>query len=138
MPPRTRTIAQLRRELAAREKELSKLLAQRRKIEAGLGALDRKIMAIGGEVPSEGPGRGPTVRRGRRGTGRTLVEYVRQVLASAPKGMRAREVTDAVIAAGYRSSSRQFGRIVGAALRDTPGIRRVRRGVYRLTKRPKK
>ena len=142
MPPRSKTIAQLRSELAAKERELDKLFTQRGKIEARLGALDRKIMAIGGEIPSGGPKRGrrakPAGRRGRRRTGKPLIQYIRQVLASAPKGMRAGHVTKAVIAAGYRSRSKEFNRIVAATLRKTPGIKRVSRGVYKLTKRQKK
>ena len=142
MPPRAKTIAQLRRELAARERQLDKLLAQRGKIDAALQALDRKIMAIGGEIPFGGAKRGrvakpSAARRGRRGprTGKPLVAYIRQVLAAAPKGMRAIEVKDAVIAAGYSSKSSDFARIVAATLRKTPGIKRVSRGVYKLVKR---
>ena len=70
--------------------------------------------------------------------GGTLAKCILDALASSAKGMKAGDVTDAVIAAGYRSSSPEFGRIVAATLRKTPGIRRVSRGVSKLTKRGKK
>jgi len=140
MPPRIKSILELRRELAAKERQLGKLLAQRRKIEASLEALDRKIIAIGGDIPSGSlkrsrRGRPPGVAPRGRGTGKSLAEHICEVLAKAPKGMRAREVREAVMAAGYTSRSKEFDRIVAATLRKTPGIKRVSRGLYRLAKR---
>ena len=46
--------------------------------------------------------------------------------------MRAKDIAQAVVKAGYRSTSRNFYPIVAAALRDKKLFRRVRRGVYTL------
>ena len=70
----------------------------------------------------------------RRRTGKPLVEYMRKVLASKPKGMRVAEIAAAVLKAGYETRSKYFYRVVAGALRGTKGIRRMRRGVYKLAK----
>ena len=138
MPPRIKSIKELRQELAARERQLRKLVTQRRKLAGRLQSLDRQIVAIGGEVPAEG-GKPPRRRKavtGRRGirrgrTGKPLVEYIRKVLASKPKGMRVAEIAAAVLKAGYEPKSKRFYRVVAGAVRQG-NFRRVGRGIYRL------
>jgi len=138
MPARIRSIEELRQELAARERQLRKLETRRRELAGRLQSLDRQIEAIGGEAVPEG--RRPVRRRravtGKRGirrrrTDKPLVEYIRKVLASKPKGMRVGEIAAAVLEAGYKTGSKRFYRVVAGAIRQGD-FRRVGRGVYRL------
>ena len=71
-------------------------------------------------------------RRGRRATGKPLAEYIRDVLATAPQGMRARDIATAVQQAGYQSFSKDFYGLVAKTLLTDPTFKRVSRGVYRF------
>jgi len=126
MPARIKSIKELRQELAARERQLRKLVTRRSELARRLQSLDRQIEAIGGEAVAEG--RKP-VRRRR--TDKPLVEYIRKVLTSKPKGMRVGEIAAAVLKAGYQTKSKRFYRVVAGAIRQG-NFRRVGRGVYRL------
>lgn len=137
MSPKIRSIEDLRRELKKREAEIDKLLARRVKLAAKLETLDRKIVLLGGEV-SAAPaksrrGRPPKAgKRGRKRSGKPLLEYVKQVLADAADGMRVKDVMAAVTKAGYKSASKDFYTIVASALRDPKVFVNVSRGVYKL------
>jgi hypothetical protein len=64
--PRIKKIGELRQELAAKEKQLGKLMAQRKKLASTLESIDRVIALLGGEIP-------PTRRRPGRPPGRPKV-----------------------------------------------------------------
>jgi len=151
MPARSKTIQELRRELAAKEKQLDKLLAQRRSLAARLAKLDKAIVAAGGEAPQpkarkarkrrklkaagrKAAPRRKAVKKTGRARSKPLVEYIKQVLGKSGKPLRAKEVMQAVRAAGYKTRSKDFYGIVASALRDTKTFMRVSRGVYTLTK----
>ncbi len=136
MPPRTMTIAELKKALRAKERVVGRLILRRGKLATRLASLDRKILALGGQVPSVGGGAGPRRKAGRRrrATGKPLVEYIGAVLAKSKAGMRAKDVTKAVVKAGYPTASKSFYGIVAAALRDTAKFKRLGRGVYTLVK----
>ena len=156
--PRTRSIAELQKELAAKESQLAKLQAQRKKLIASLEAVDRQISSLASGVVA-GPNRRrkarkkvakKAARKGRkvarkvvrkaakkakRAAGRTdksLVEFIRQILAKAGDGMRAKDITAAVLKAGYPTKSKDFYGIVAATLRDKKNFSRLGRGVYKL------
>jgi len=144
MPPR-KSISELRRELRAREKELTKLRSKRVRLAKQMARLDKMIAALaGGKVPirrKKGMKKravkktGKAVRRARRrARGKPLLAYIRQVLAKAPKGMRTKDIAKAVVAAGYRSSSKNFYGIVAKTVLEEKGLKRVARGVYTLGK----
>ncbi|MCJ7544338.1 MAG: hypothetical protein MUP47_07205 [Phycisphaerae bacterium] len=139
MPPRTKTIAELRRELRVKERVLGRLVLLRRRLAARLAALDRRIASLHGAarwVGARATGRRAKARRGRgrrkRATGKPLVSYIHATLARAKRGMRAKDVTKAVVKAGYRTYSKDFYGIVAAALRDTSKFKRLKRGIYTL------
>jgi len=144
MPPR-KSISELRRELRAREKELARLRSKRVGLARQMARLDKMIATLaGGKVPvqrkkgkkkSTAKKAGQVVRRARRrARGKPLVAYIRQVLAKAPKGMRTKDIAKAVVAAGYRSSSKNFYGIVAKTVLEEKGLKRVARGVYTLGK----
>lgn len=147
MPARTRTIRQLQRELNAKKRALVALRKRRAKAASRLEAIDREIAVLTGAGPGPKvggkkkvagkrgrPGRKKVARKRRRATGKPLVAYMRQVLAKAPRGMRARDIAAAVTKAGYRSFSKDFYAVVAKTLLDAEIFQRVSRGVYKLAK----
>ena len=136
MPPRTKSIAELRRELKAKERALGRLASRRKKLAARLAVLDRRIASLGGAAPATGARAGGRRTKGRRGrkraTGKPLVKYIRAALGRAKGGMRAKDVTKAVVKAGYPTCSKDFYGIVAAALRDKSHFKRLKRGIYTL------
>ncbi len=143
--PKKMTIAELKQEIAARERQVKRLLAQRGKLAKQLAGVDRQIEALGGEEPAarKRPGRKPSKgaakRRARRmpKNVKPLVEYVKDVLAGAKDGLRVKDVEAAVRKAGYMTFSKEFYGQVAVALREGP-FKKVSRGVYtlRAAKRP--
>ncbi len=139
MPPRTRSVVELRRELEKSERELARLVARRAIVADKLSALDRRIAALGGPAAAGaffGRGRpglplGAAQRR-RPVNGKPLLQFVRQALAGAKAGMRVRDVVAAVRRAGYKTSSRGFYGIVATMLRDKANFTRLDRGLYKL------
>lgn len=161
--PRIKKIGELRQELAAKEKQLGKLVAQRKKLASTLESIDRVIALLGGDVPptrrrrGRPPGRPKVakkrvkrgrkplkrgrkpkmvkkVKRGRRATGEPLADYLKKVLSTAKEPMRAKEIVPAVRKAGYKTFSKDFYGIVATALRDKKTFKRVSRGIYTLVK----
>jgi chromosome segregation ATPase len=157
MPPRTKTIRQLRSELETKERRLRSLRARRRRAASNLAAMDREIAALEGsgrgrraapsrkkvkktrkakKAKARGKAKRTTkatrkVRRARRrATGKPLADYLYDVLKGG-QPMRVKEAVQAVQRAGYRSSSRDFYKIVATALRKDPRFTKVSRGVYK-------
>lgn len=150
-----KSISELRGELQAKERQLSRLQSQRAKIARQLAALDRKVSSLEGEAAK--PKRKQVkrrrkvkkarlvVRRGRRkkvatkqkaprqrATGKPLAAYIREALAKAKAGLSVTDAMKAVIAAGYRSHSKDFYAIVAKTLLTNKSFRRVTRGVYKV------
>ena len=65
-------------------------------------------------------------------TGRPIVEYLVDVLKTAPKGIRVKDAMTAVAKAGYASKSKDFYGICATALRESGQFKKVARGVYAL------
>lgn len=134
-----KTIAELRKELAAKENRVRKLQAQRAGPAKTLKAIDGEIAALTG-VPAA-PKRlvkKATVKKPRKRTvkqrraRKPLVEYIKQVLAESKVGLRIKEIEAAVRKVGYKTASRHFYTSVAATIRKSGLFRKVRRGVYVL------
>ena len=129
------SIADLHRQLAAREKEVHKLAVQRKGLAKKIEDVDRRIVALTGEAPKKGlkkvaaekAERAPK-RRGRK----ILADYITKALATSPEGMRARDIAEAVRGSAYPSKSKTFGQMVSATLARDKRFERVSRGVSRL------
>jgi len=128
-----RTIAELRKELAAKERQFSKLQAQRQKITKQLAALDRELAALGG-----GPVR--STRKAKKAAGKKIRPWKAQpsladVLAEVLVGkanVKVAEAAKLAVAAGYKSVSSQFGNIVSQTLSADRRFKKISRGVYVL------
>lgn len=144
MPRITKSIEQLRKELAAKQRLLSRLQGQRGKASARLARIDRQITDLSGGAPRRGPGRPRKVvadqapvrdgrRVPRRSTGKPLIGYVLNVLKKAKGPMRVKDVTAAILKEGYETHSKDFYGIVAATLRDNRAkFAHVGRGKYKL------
>ena len=142
--PRTKTIQELRKELQAKERAVSKLSVQRDKLVAKLAKVDREIAKLDGATESgkdrkragRPAGRQKAAkkvskrRKGRKG--KPLTDYIQRVLAKKSDGMRVKEVAAAVKKAGYETRSKDFYGIVATALRDDKQFKRLARVVYAL------
>ena len=129
------SIADLRGQLAAREKELGKLQAQRKGIAKEIEAVDRRIAALTGEAPKRGVKKvaaEKTERVPKRRGRKTLADYITKALGKSKKGMRARDVAQAVKKSAYPSKSKTFTQMVSVTLAQDKRFERVSRGVYRL------
>ena len=143
--PKVKTIQQLKKELRAKEANLTKLSAQRKRLAVRLADIDRRIAALEGEAPRRGRKPGPkpgkktlrksvkkTIRRHtRRGAGKSLNDFIKKVLGGAEAGMRPKNIMSAVRKAGYKTKSKDFYGLVAAALRDETRFKRVSRGIYK-------
>ena len=129
------SIAELRRELAARQAELRKLEAQRKGLAKKLDAVDRQMAALTGGAPKKKAERVAakrTQRIPRRRGRKTLADYIAKALAKAKEGMRAKDIVKAVQRSGYPSKTKTFSQMVLATLAKDKRFERVSHGVYRL------
>jgi chromosome segregation ATPase len=129
-----KTIAELRREIQAKERQLGKLETQRRKLARQLDAIDRQIAGlVGKKAPSKKAPRKKVAGKARRAARKG--PSLSNVLAAVLKGKGNTKVADAAkmaLAAGYKSASDQFANIVSQTLSGDRRFRKVSRGVYAL------
>jgi len=125
MARRPKSIMELRRELAAREAALAPILAHRGKLMAEVTQLDKKIRALGGEIPParRGPGRPP----GRKSAPKPAVKPARKPgpkpkAAEAPPKPKAAEAPK-VAPAAKRATGKPLVAYIADALKDSPGMR---------------
>ncbi len=157
---RQRSIREIEAELASRQKELDQLKAKRNQLVTDLDAIQRRIAAIeGGESVPAAPkamatgmaagrrarkaakvpkatkaakvAKTPRTRPGRGEGGKTLVDYVEDVLRASGEPMRVKEVMEAVSKTGYKSESKDFYNIVATTLRGDR-FKKIARGVYAI------
>ena len=131
------SIAELRAEIAAKEKHVSKLRAERQKVARQLAALDRDLAAVGGRAAKAKPKAAKKAKRKIAAKKKpakrrpSLADVLAQALAG--KGnVKVAEAGKLALAAGYRSTSSQFGNIVSQALTADKRFKKVSRGVYAL------
>lgn len=110
----TYSVAELEQMLeAARKNELKRLADRRDQLAGELAELDRQIGNLGGE--ENGRGRLVRKRRPRGGRGRnqpSLKKVVLDVLQKSKKPLSTDEIMERVQAAGYKSSSDEFRKVL--------------------------
>ncbi len=62
----------------------------------------------------------------------SLVDYLAAVLTQASAPMKAKDIHDAVLAAGYATKDKRFVATVGKTLAANPRFKRKGRGLYTL------
>ena len=131
--PRTKTIVELRRELAAKEGKLKTLTARRSKLAVQLSAIDREIAKLGGEgIPCKKGRAKPSPKRRKMAKNKQSLADVLASVLKGKKGVRVAEAAKLALVAGYKSASNQFANIVSQTLSTDKRFRKVSRGVYAL------
>ena len=138
--PKTKTIAELRAELAVKEEQLAKLQAKRAGLAEQLDEIDQQIAALVGDRPGR-PTRASAKPPSRRWkcpkNVKPLIEYIGEVLVTAKGAMRVKDIVAAVQKAGYKTHSKDFYGIVATAVREG-GFKKIERGVYELKAQKKR
>ncbi len=152
-----KTIQQLRKELAEKERKLGKLQDKRAKLLKQIADVDDEIAKLGGEsgpapakrTATKSKGKKTAAKKTRRKSvkksakksgrgggrakgkgGKTLADMIHDVLAKSDEPMRIKEIAAAVQDAGYKSDSKDFYGFVASTLRDETKFTRVSRGKY--------
>ena len=130
--------AELRRELARREKGARSLAARRDKLAKKLARLESELAALG-LSPGRRAGRPPKAKAGRRGGRRrarnavSLPDAIAKVVKVGATVSPA-DVASRVRKSGYKSTSSHFGMMVSNALSKDSRFKRLSRGQYSRTK----
>lgn len=126
------TIAQLKVEIARRQKNLSRLQAKRAGLVKQLDGIDKEIAKVIGKARKKPVKKGPAKTKVKRAKNKmSLAETLTSVL-KGKKGVTVDEALAGVFAAGYKSTSKAFKLIVNQTLNKSPKFRKVARGVYAL------
>jgi sugar-specific transcriptional regulator TrmB len=125
------SITELETILEDRRKELHRLHKERNQIQKRLEEIDAQIRELEG-----GPEEGQEIPHaaGRAQNEKSLIEMMEEVLTAAAAPMRVADVTQKVIAAGYKTSSANFRGIVNQALIKDKRFVCTARGWYNLKK----
>jgi hypothetical protein len=124
------SIATLERTLARRKREVVRLEKKRDALGARLARAEADLAALQGGAVSAAPAARPGKRRKRRQRKTSLAAAISQALKDAGKPMRAADVTEAVLAAGYTTRAKNFKQIVHSALTRHPDAKRIEKGLY--------
>ncbi len=92
------------------------------------GQLDTRIQVIENALRTLRAGHQPTAVEPTRA--HSLAGYIERVLAGGA-AMTVKEITLAVVAAGYPTRNKTLAKSVGATLAKMPGVVKVGRGLYR-------
>ena len=134
------TVEELKKEIARRGKVLAKLVGQRDELSAQIAELESlgisaKPAAKRGRKPGRKrgrkPGRPPMKKAGRPLQAGSLVSRLVDVLSAKGK-LTVAECVDAILATGYKSTSKAFKLIVNQTLAKNRLFKRVGKGVYTL------
>ena len=109
------------------------LAAQRAVLDAQISAIEQALATMGGTFMARAQVR-PVVAgatRGRRRSG-SLKEYIGRVLSAKSGPMAVKDITAAVMKAGYPTRNKTLAKSVGIALTQMPEVRKVGRGPFRM------
>lgn len=112
------------------------LLAERQRVSEQLATIEDMLAGSGaGRLAAPRAAVGPRAAGGRGGGRRgvragSLKDYIYKVLADG-RVMAVKDITSAVMKAGYKTRNKTLGKSVGNALATMPRIKRVTRGKFR-------
>jgi hypothetical protein len=108
---------------------VNSLIAQRDALDAEIRTIEQTLQMLGGRPTARARGTGASGRGGPR-TG-SLKEYIINVLrGSGVKSVK--DITAAVLKAGYPTKNKTLDKSVGIALAQMPMVQKVGRGQFRL------
>ena len=137
------TLAQLKELIAARSEQILDLLKEKHQLAKGIRSVDRQIKVLrgrgAGRLGLRGAARVTLRRRRRPRNAQTMTQVLVGALKQKNVPMSPLELTEAVRAAGYKSSAKNLRAVVYQALRNSPQIVHHNvRGMYRLKSDAKK
>jgi hypothetical protein len=109
-------------------------MAQRGAIDEQIGAIENAMSAMGGGQPKRiGRPKGrPAVRaRGRAGRAGSLKDSIVNVLKKRSTPMSPRELSTAVVRAGYKTKAKDLTKAISNILPQIKAVKKVGRGMYR-------
>jgi len=123
-------LEQLQNEIVRRQKLLPKLIAQREKIDKCIAELQGLLAKPAPKAKAKAPA--PRVRKRRRAKNKMSLA---ETLAGVLKGkqfMAVPEIVDAVLASGYKTTSKAFRALVNQTLIKNKQFKNAGRGKYAL------
>jgi hypothetical protein len=118
----------------------TQLVARRNELDAQIQAVDGALRVMGVAVTARRPAgrvagriirRRPAGKGGRRGPrAGSLKEHILGVLAGRGV-MSVKDITEGVLAGGYRTKNKTLAKSVGIALTELPNVSKVARGRFR-------
>lgn len=131
--------ADLQRELARREKSVSKLHARRDGLITQLKEVESEITALSGAAAIRGAGGGGGGggrKSGGRGRARNEVSLPEAIAQAMEVGAQVspKEAAELVLANGYKTTSANFNMMVSNALAKDKRFKRLGRGLYERIK----
>ncbi len=132
MPVETKTIADLERLLEGKRQRLEALQQRRDRLVGQVAKVDEQIRSLAGKATAR-----REVRRRRRTGQKSLQSCVVDVLSQSAEPKTAAEIAEAVIAAGYRSSSKNPVALVRHVCYTTDRIETKERGKFVLASEPR-
>jgi len=142
--PKTKTISELQKELAAKQSQVKQLQSSRSVLETQLAVIDRQIAALMGAgraaratkkkkaAKKKVSKRKVAKKKAKRAQNKqSLADVLLQVL-KGKNGVKVADATKLVLAEGYKSASKQFQTIVNQTLLRDKRFRKAGRGVYKL------
>jgi len=109
------------------------LLTQRDRLAEQIDAIEAALSALGTAPRSTGK---PATAQ--RSTGKSafrtgsLKSYIADVMSGAAKPMAVKDITAAVLKAGFKTSNKTLAKSVGIALTQMPKVKKVSRGLFRM------
>lgn len=125
------SIGELERLLEAQRKRVASLQKKRDQLVAQITKIDEEIAGLIGE-----PRAPRKARRRRRRRGKSLAQFVLEVLGQSPEPKSAAEIAEAAIGAGYQTSSKKPVALVRQVLYKNPQIQAKERGRFVLASAP--
>jgi hypothetical protein len=123
----------LRGALSGLQSYMNRLCAERDRLTRQIAALQGALGSLGAATRGSAgrpPGRpGGGGRRPREGS---LKEFITKVLSKNGGPMAVKDVTAAVVRAGYQTRNRTLGKSVGIALAQMPNVTKLGRGTFKL------
>jgi len=132
---KTKSVAQLRKELEDKERQVERLKTKRAKVAGELERLDKEIARLSGKTAAGGKSTGKkraTKKRRRRPKNKAgLADTLAKVL-KGKKGVSIEDAVNLVQKAGYKSNSKNLRGLVRQRLSGDDRFKSVGHGVYVL------
>ena len=126
-PKKQHSISELQTMLKDRRKQRSKLLGEKKKLQAKIDQVDRKLANLDGEAAAAGNGAMPGTRSRNA---KNLPDAIEEVMRKKGSAMGIADIASAVQANGYESTSANFRGIVNQALIKDDRFTSESRGKY--------